>query len=86
MTMEALRRIIILTGISGAGKTTATKSLEDVGFRTVDNLPHELLPALVEKIGADPVRFPRTCLVIDARDGDPSDAVGTVRQIGRAHV
>jgi UPF0042 nucleotide-binding protein len=81
--VEVLRRIIILTGISGAGKTTATKSLEDVGFRTIDNLPHELLPALVEKIGVDPVRFPRTCLVIDARDGDPSGAVSTVRRIAK---
>ena len=47
---EVQRRIVLLSGLSGAGKTTATKSLEDVGFRTIDNVPHELLPALVEKI------------------------------------
>ncbi|MEY4389343.1 MAG: hypothetical protein RLZZ432_1062 [Chloroflexota bacterium] len=74
------RRIIILTGLSGAGKTTATKSLEDIGFRTIDNLPHDLLPVLVEKIAQDEDRFRRTCLVIDARDGDPIGAVADVRR------
>jgi UPF0042 nucleotide-binding protein len=77
--MTADRRVILLTGLSGAGKTTATKSLEDIGFRTIDNLPHELLPALVEKIAADPQRFARVCLVLDARDGDPSQTIELVR-------
>lgn len=77
--MTADRRVILLTGLSGAGKTTATKSLEDIGFRTIDNLPHELLPALVEKIAADPQRFARVCLVLDARDGDPSKTIELVR-------
>jgi UPF0042 nucleotide-binding protein len=77
--MIAERRVILLTGLSGAGKTTATKSLEDIGFRTIDNLPHELLPALVEKIAADPQRFARICLVLDARDGDPSKTIDLVR-------
>jgi UPF0042 nucleotide-binding protein len=77
MTVD--RRVILLTGLSGAGKTTATKSLEDIGFRTIDNLPHELLPALVEKIAADPQRFARVCLVLDARDGDPSKTIELVR-------
>ncbi len=77
MTVD--RRVVLLTGLSGAGKTTATKSLEDIGFRTIDNLPHELLPALVEKIAADPQRFARVCLVLDARDGDPSKTIDLVR-------
>jgi UPF0042 nucleotide-binding protein len=77
--MTANRRVILLTGLSGAGKTTATKSLEDIGFRTIDNLPYELLPALVEKIAADPQRFARVCLVVDARDGDPSRTIELVR-------
>ncbi|MEI6271333.1 MAG: RNase adapter RapZ [Chloroflexota bacterium] len=77
--MSGERRIILLTGLSGAGKTTATKSLEDIGFRTIDNLPFELLPALVEKIGQDHERFARVCLVLDARDGDPSATIESVR-------
>jgi len=79
------QRIVILAGLSGAGKTTATKSLEDIGFRTIDNLPHDLLPALAAKIVGNPVRFPRTCLVIDARDGDPHAAVDEVRAVARAN-
>ncbi len=77
--MTVNRRVILLTGLSGAGKTTATKSLEDIGFRTIDNLPHELLPTLVEKIAADPHRFARVCLVLDVRDGDPSQTIELVR-------
>ena len=81
---ETQRRIILLSGLSGAGKTTATKSLEDVGFRTIDNVPHELLAALVEKIAEDPRRFARVCLVIDSRDGDPRPTVEAVRSAATA--
>lgn len=49
--MSRDRRIILLTGLSGAGKTTATKSLEDIGFRTIDNLPYELLPHSLRRSG-----------------------------------
>lgn len=85
MMSEATRRIILLSGLSGAGKTTATKSLEDVGFRTIDNVPHELLSSLVEKIAEDPRRFARVCLVIDSRDGDPRPTIEAVRAAAAAH-
>ncbi|UCH27528.1 MAG: RNase adapter RapZ [Trueperaceae bacterium] len=42
-------RVVVLTGVSGAGKTTAFHALEDIGFYTVDNLPPSMWPALVEK-------------------------------------
>ncbi len=38
------KQLIILTGISGAGKASALKAFEDLGFHCVDNLPLELLP------------------------------------------
>lgn len=41
-------KLVIITGMSGAGKTTATKSLEDIGFYCIDNLPPKLLPKFVE--------------------------------------
>jgi len=75
----AQHKIVLLTGLSGAGKSTATKSLEDIGFRTIDNLPNDLIPALLEKIQLQPDRFARLCLVIDARDGDPRAAIDAVR-------
>lgn len=78
-TSTTQHKIVLLTGLSGAGKSTATKSLEDIGFRTIDNLPNDLFPALLEKIQLQPERFARLCLVIDARDGDPRMAIDAVR-------
>lgn len=72
-------RIVLLTGLSGAGKSTATKSLEDIGFRTIDNLPNDLIPALIEKIRLQPDRYARLCLVVDARDGDPRSSIDAVQ-------
>ena len=50
VTPAASHKIVVLTGLSGAGKSTATKSLEDVGFRTIDNMPNDLISALLEKM------------------------------------
>ena len=80
----APHRLVLLTGLSGAGKSTATKSLEDIGFRTIDNLPKDLIPALVEKVQQQPERFARLCLVIDARDGDPRAAIDSARSATEA--
>ena len=41
-----MKQFIIVTGMSGAGKTMTLKVLEDFGFTTIDNLPPELLPQL----------------------------------------
>ena len=45
------RRIVVVTGMSGAGKSTALHALEDIGFETVDNLPVALLPGVVTASG-----------------------------------
>jgi UPF0042 nucleotide-binding protein len=79
MLAAVTHKIVLLSGLSGAGKSTATKSLEDVGFRTIDNMPNDLIPALIEKIRLKPERFARLCLVIDARDGDPRATIEAVR-------
>ena len=42
------RRFVILTGLSGAGKTQAIRALEDLGFFCVDNLPSALIPTMAE--------------------------------------
>ena len=56
---EDLRRIVLLSGLSGAGKTTATKSLEDVGFRTIDNvLSNEHFAARDFWVEVDGVKHP----------------------------
>lgn len=43
---SAARRVIVVTGMSGAGRTTALKSLEDIGYEAVDNLPISLLASV----------------------------------------
>ena len=61
-------RIVVITGMSGSGKSTAIRALEDAGFFCIDNLPVLLLPKLTELAGlGNPGR--RLALVIDAREG-----------------
>ena len=63
---------MIVTGISGAGKASALKAFEDLGFHCVDNLPLELLPdfaGLVSKSG----EVERAAIVVDVREGTTLD-------------
>ena len=61
-------RVLILTGVSGSGKSTALRALEDAGWYCVDNLPVVLLGKLVELSQQAGGRVPRLALVVDARD------------------
>lgn len=58
---------VLITGMSGAGKTLALKTLEDIGYFCVDNLPVSLLDPLVILLGQNE-NFSRAALVMDARD------------------
>jgi UPF0042 nucleotide-binding protein len=62
-------RLIIISGRSGSGKSTALHQLEDEGFYCIDNLPVSLLPALVEKTAGEEFHlFQGTAVCIDARN------------------
>ena len=61
--------IIIVTGMSGAGKTEALKCLEDLGYYAIDNLPASLLGKIVEIAPAESKKFQRVALVSDVRAG-----------------
>ena len=61
------RRVVLVTGLSGAGKSTALKALEDAGYEAVDNLPLSLLTSLVHT-GADGAKS--LAIGIDARTRD----------------
>ncbi len=62
-------RLVIVTGMSGAGKTQALKHLEDLGFFCVDNLPPSLMPKLAELFGQTEGKVSRLALGIDIRGG-----------------
>ena len=63
-------RLVIVTGMSGAGKTSALKMLEDLGFYCVDNLPIPLMEAFVELVMQKPAAHERVALGIDIRSGE----------------
>lgn len=63
-------RFIIITGLSGAGKTEAMKAFEDLGYFCVDNLPPVLIPKFAELCAQSEGRVNRIALVVDVRGGD----------------
>ena len=63
-------RFVILTGVSGAGKSTALKILEDLGFFCVDNLPIKLITKFAELTFVPNSEINKVALGIDIRSGD----------------
>ena len=62
-------RFVIVTGLSGAGKTQAIRSLEDLGYFCVDNLPPTLIPKFAEACFETEGKIDKIALVIDIRGG-----------------
>lgn len=63
------RRFVLVTGLSGAGKSQALKFLEDVGYYCVDNLPTALVAPFAEAIAGSTPRYRRIAVCVDARAG-----------------
>lgn len=70
-------KLVVVTGVSGAGKSTALRALEDLGFYCADNLPIPLLPTFLDLLGARE-DLTRAALVADARSGDFLDDSSSV--------
>jgi UPF0042 nucleotide-binding protein len=64
-----LPELVIITGMSGAGRSTTANVLEDLGWFVVDNLPPALLPTLAELGGRAQGNVPRIAAVVDVRSG-----------------
>jgi RNase adapter protein RapZ len=78
-------RVVILTGVSGSGKTTALRALEDAGFYCVDNLPIVFLEKLLELSGHTAGEVTRIALVVDAREGRfLSEAPRVIEEVRRS--
>ncbi len=79
-------QVVILSGVSGSGKTTALRAMEDAGFYCVDNFPIVFLEKLLELSGHTAGEVSRIALVVDAREprflSDAPQAIEQVRQKG----
>jgi len=71
--------LLVISGLSGAGKTQASKLFEDLGYSVVDNLPPDLLDAYLDLRRKESERDHRAALVLDIRAGDPAPAIERAR-------
>lgn len=69
--MNARLGLVLVSGLSGSGKSIALAVLEDAGFYCMDNVPVALLPGIVEHLGAS--GQPRVAVSVDARSGEEFD-------------
>jgi UPF0042 nucleotide-binding protein len=65
---RAASELVIITGMSGSGKGSVLRALEDLGYYSVDNLPVELIPTFAELV-RDSSSIRRAALVVDVREG-----------------
>ena len=78
-------RFVIITGLSGAGKSTAMRVLEDVGFFCVDNLPPALIPKFAELCVQTEGRITKVAVVCDIRSGGFFDSLfGALAELERS--
>ena len=84
------RELLIVTGMSGAGRSTAANALEDLGWYVVDNLPPQMLRPLVDLGAHTGDAIPKIAAVVDVRGGklfaDAQASVAELRGSGRARV
>ena len=74
--------LVIVTGLSGAGKSRAVDALEDIGFFCVDNMPPKLIPTFVKLIFNSNEKRDRVAIVADIRLGDSfSDIFGVLDEL-----
>jgi UPF0042 nucleotide-binding protein len=74
-----VKELVIVTGISGAGKASALKDFEDLGYHAVDNLPLELLVEFAGLVGKSK-EIKRAAIVVDVREGQTLDRLPEILQ------
>jgi UPF0042 nucleotide-binding protein len=80
-------KLVIVSGLSGSGKTVALHTLEDAGYYCIDNLPLSMLPELVDKlINSAPQPYDLVAIAVDARSRvDNSDRFDKIMQLMSKH-
>ncbi|MFT3840240.1 MAG: RNase adapter RapZ [Myxococcaceae bacterium] len=85
MTTPAGKQIVVITGMSGSGKSTAVRALEDSGYFCIDNLPAPLLPKVSELSAPEQLKL---AFVIDVREGrflaDTPKVIDEARRAGHS--
>jgi UPF0042 nucleotide-binding protein len=71
---------LVISGLSGAGKSQASKLFEDLGYACIDNLPPALMDDFMALRRREPDRYRRCALVLDIRAGDPAPAIERAAQ------
>ena len=74
-------RLVIVTGMSGAGKSTALKMLEDMGYFCVDNLPVPLIPKFAELLAVPGTEMNKAALGVDFRSGQSFQELANVLKV-----
>src|ERR1700758_723650 len=75
---SSLRELVVITGFSGAGKSTAMNVFEDSGYFCVDNLPPEMIGSLIELFLHEGSKVERAAVVSDVRGGVYFEALRAV--------
>ena len=70
MNIEKKHELLIVTGMSGAGRSTVGNALEDLGWYVVDNLPPQMLGSIADLFAEAKTQLPRLAVVIDVRGGE----------------
>ena len=80
-------KLVIVSGLSGSGKTVALHTLEDAGYYCIDNLPLSMLPELVDKlINSSPQPYDLVAIAVDARSRvDNSDRFDEIMRLMSKH-
>ncbi len=72
--------LVVITGLSGAGKASVMKAFEDLGFYAVDNLPLELIPQFAELVRSS-IEIRRAAIVVDVREGQIDRFPAILKQV-----
>lgn len=79
------QRVLVITGLSGAGRSTAANALEDAGWYVVDNLPPALLPDLARMVGSAGIM--QVAVVLDVRSGAMfADLLPSLQEVRRSRI
>ncbi|MBT8240557.1 MAG: RNase adapter RapZ [Acidimicrobiia bacterium] len=75
-----MSNVVVVTGLSGAGRSTAAGTFEDLGWFVIDNLPVSLVSKVAELAGSDTDRFDRVALVMQGYDGALEKEIDALRE------